>query len=100
MSKPLLSKDQVDLGIQRFLDEDPQARTRVENVSQEVADALGVELSELRSLQAREALGVRAAEQGTEPFEYLLKFTDLTDAERLQVLRERDESLARALGLQ
>ena len=99
MSNELLSKDQIDTAYQRFLEQNPQARARVNEITQQTADALGIYLSELRLVETSKALSDRATALGMDSFEYMLKFAVETDEMRQQILQARDDDIARALGL-
>lgn len=100
MSKPFLSDNQREAGYQRFLEQCPQAQAQVDSVTQAIADALGVELSELRSLEVRKALRDQAVALRIDPFEYLLEFSVPAAVDRQKILLARKESMARALGLE
>lgn len=99
MSKPLLSKEQIETGYDSFLAQHPEASARVKAVSLELADALGSDLGELRRVEAATALGESAASRGIDCFEYLLRFAVDTESEREQIMQARRESIEQAIGL-
>ena len=98
MSNELLTKVQIDMGYQRFLDQDPQAQAQVNKQTQQIADILGADLIELRRIEADKALHERATALGVDSFEYLLQFAVESDEMRQQILQARSDSVARALG--
>ena len=98
MSNELLSREQIEAGYRRFLEEDPQARAQVAEQTQQIADILGVDLTELRRIETAKALHERATALGVDSFEYLLQFAVEDDEIRQQILQARSDNLARALG--
>jgi len=99
MNKSLLSKEQIELGYNRFLAQHPEASTRVKAVTLEHADILGVDLGELRRVEVAQALNESAANRGIDGFEYLLRFAIDTESEREQIMQANRESTDRALRL-
>ncbi|MDC2858683.1 DUF6388 family protein [Delftia sp. DT-2] len=99
MTKPLLSNEQLDVGYQRFLEHDHQARTRVESMTQEVADHLGTTLDEVRRIEIHRAISDRASALGVDEFEYLLGFAVPDAVERGKILQAQRDSISDALGL-
>jgi len=99
MSKPLLSKEQIETGYNRFLAQHPEASVRVKAITLELADALGADLGELRRVEAANALSESAASRGIDGFEYLLRFAVDTESEREQIMQTSRESIERAIGL-
>ena len=99
MSKPLLSKEQIETGYNRFLAQHPEATVRVKAVTLELADILGVDLGELRCVETANALSEAAASRGIDGFEYLLHFAVDTESERGRILQASRESMQWAIGL-
>ena len=99
MSKSALSAEKVAVGYQKFLAENPSAKAEVDAIPLEVAEALGVELSELRLEKTVRLLGQRATELGLEYFEYLLRLSVEDEAERQQIRQAREDAIARCLGI-
>lgn len=100
MSKSALSAEQVAVGYQRFLAENPSAKAEVDAIPLEVAEALGVKLSELRLEKTARLLCQRATELGLEDFEYLLQLSVEDEAERQQIRQARENEIARCLGIE
>lgn len=100
MTKPLLSKQQIAAGHERFLAQYPAARTRVNAVTQDLADAIGGDLAELRYIEVANALSDAAASLGVDSFEFLLRFAVETETERQQILDALRDNMKRALGLE
>lgn len=99
MSEPLLSKETASIGYQKFLSDNPKAKAEVEATTQEVAEILGVELSELRLETTIRLLCQRAAELGLEDFEYLLQLSVQDEVERQRIRQAREKEISRCLGL-
>lgn len=99
MSKAFLSKEQVASGYQKFLAENPSAKAEVDAIPLEVAEAIGVDLPELRLEKTVGLLCQRAAEIGLEDFEYLLCLSVEDETERQQIRQAREDEIARCLGI-
>jgi len=100
MTEPLLSKQQIAAGHERFLAQYPAARARVKAVTQDVADAIGSDLAELRYIEVANALSDVAGSLGVDSFEFLLRFAVETETERQQILDALHDDMKRALGLE
>lgn len=98
MGTALLSIQQIESGYQRFLAQDQQAMAQVEAVTQDIADALGTSLVELRHIETSRVLNARAAAKGIDCFEFLLNFAVLDESERLRIRQIQRAAIARALG--
>ncbi|WP_354687068.1 DUF6388 family protein [Cupriavidus necator] len=99
MNKRLLSDEQIATGYDRFLVAHPNASARVNAVTKAIADALGVDLAELRRIEAAKALSETAAGRGIDGFEFLLQFAVDSEAERAEIIRANREAMERAIGL-
>ncbi|WP_322084709.1 DUF6388 family protein [Burkholderia sp. BCC1972] len=99
MSLSFLSDQQITSGYEQFLSKFPKARARVNEISQEVADMLGVKLDELRQVETAKALDEVAKSHNIDPFEYLLQFAVDNESERNEILRANREAMERAIGL-
>lgn len=99
MTKALLSKEQCDLGYQRFLEQDQQARARVDSMTEQTAVALGMSLDEVRRIEAYRAFSDRASTLGVDQFEYLLEFAVPDAEERRKILQTQKAATSEALGL-
>lgn len=99
MNRPLLSKEQLATGYDRYLRRHSEARARVNAITQEHANSLGVGLEELRRVEVEMALSESAKSLGIDRFEYLLRFAVDTESEREQIRQASRESLERAIGL-
>ncbi|GAB5098159.1 DUF6388 family protein [Caballeronia sp. HLA56] len=99
MSEPLLSKEQVEDGYERFVAQHPDVRARIEALTLEIADALGTDLGELRRVEVAHAMEEFAAREGIESFEYLLRYAISSASERAQILESRRESIERIIGI-
>lgn len=99
MNKRLLSDEQMATGYDRFLAAQPDARARVDAITQTIADALGVDLVELRRVEAAKALRDIADNRGIDTFEFLLQYAIDSDAERVEIMNANREAMERAIGL-
>lgn len=99
MSEQLLSKEQISAGYERYLAQHPDANARVNSITQDLADALGVDLTELRRIEAANALSESAASLDIDGFEFLLRFAVDSESDRQQIIVKRREFMERALGL-
>jgi len=99
MIKPALSAEQVAVGYQRFLAENPSAKAEVDEIPQEEAEALGTTVSELRLVKTAQLLCRRAAELDIEDSEYLLRLSVENEGERQLIRQARKDKSARILGI-
>lgn len=99
MNKAVLSKEQCDVGYQRFLDHDDQARIRVDSMTQDIADNLGMPLDEVRRIETHRAISDKASALGVDQFEYFLGFAVPDAVERAKILQAQKDSISDALGL-
>lgn len=99
MSKPALSAEQVAVGYQRFLAENPSAKAEVDEIPQDEAKALGTTVSDLRLDRTAKLLCRRAAELGIEDFEYLLRLSVEDEEERQRIRQAQKDEIARILGI-
>lgn len=99
MNKRLLTDEQIATGYDRFLAVHREASSRVNAVTQAIADALGVDLSELRRIEAVKALSEAAADRGIDGFEFLLQYAVDSETDREQIIRANREAMKRAVGL-
>jgi hypothetical protein len=99
MSEPLLSKEQVKDGYERFVALHPDVRARIEAITLELASALGKDLGELRRVEVAHAMEEFAAREGVESFEYLLRYAISSASDRLRILESRQKSIERIIGI-
>lgn len=100
MNPQRLSPAQISHGHERFLAQDPIARSKVEELTEAEADFLGMSLTDLRTITVSKALAERASQQGIDSFEYMLLFAIEDAHEREQFLSKRYQDIARAIGLE
>jgi hypothetical protein len=99
MSKKMLSEEQLETAYNRFLAEHPEVSVRVKAITLESADALGVDLRDLRRVEVAKALEEFAASCGLDVFEYLLGYAVETQSERQKIMHSRREAIEQAIGL-
>ncbi|MCS6496800.1 hypothetical protein NX905_21380 [Burkholderia thailandensis] len=98
MNEPLLSPEKVEAGYARFLAANPDAAARVNAVTQGLADALGVDIDDLRRVEAEQALTDAAARVNADRFEYFLHFAVDDASDRNALIAARKKALERAIG--
>lgn len=94
-----LTEQQIALGIARFLKAYPAARREVDDLDETLAQSIGMELEELRKLQALELMGKAASDQGVDATAFMVEFALDTPEERVKFLAELEEAHRRAVGL-
>lgn len=94
-----LSPEQLATGRQRFLDAHPQVKAQVLSVPQAVADALGVELTEIHESDIYKAIAEMAKQAGEEADDYFLRYALDSEEERHKFIQARREEARRILGL-
>lgn len=99
MNQPQLTEQQLANGCRKFLDVHPAVAARIEAINPELANILGVDLSELRRDETMKELQAAAAQSGIDSFEYLLEFAIESDYERERILDARNDAMKKALGL-
>lgn len=95
----MISKEQVVIGHQRFLAENPSAKAEVDAISQDEADALGVTLAQLRFEKTCSLFFQRARNLGIDEFEYQLQLSVDDEDERDKLRQAWKDSIDRAMGL-
>ena len=93
-----LTKTQVATAYARFLDRYPAAKATVQAKSQGEADALGISVDELRSVETERRLYEAARACGEDVTEFLIRFAADSAEERDSLLRELSADRRRALG--
>lgn len=95
-----LSPEQMATGRQRFLEEHPQVKAQVLAVPQAVADALGVELAEIRQSDTDKAIAEKAKQAGEDAHDYFLRYALDSEEERQKFIQARRDQARRAMGLE
>lgn len=94
-----LSPEHLASGRQRFLDAHPQVKAQVLSVPQAVADALGVELTEIHESDTYKAIAEMAKQAGEDADDYFLRYALDSEEERQEFIQARRDQALRAIGL-
>ncbi len=84
---PLLSREQVDVGYERFVEAHPEVRERILAITLELADNLELDVGELRRVEIAHALNEQAFRQGVDEFDLFLQYAVNSAEERKQILQ-------------
>jgi post-segregation antitoxin (ccd killing protein) len=87
----LLTKEQIQFGYQRFLEEHPEVKIQIDLRVRETAIILDIEISDLWHIETANAISQRAYALGIDSFEYLLQFAINNSAHRQHIRQWRDE---------
>ncbi|MEJ5031073.1 hypothetical protein WH303_18125 [Comamonas sp. MYb69] len=93
-----MTKEQIELGYQRFLKHHPHAKTQVKERSEKMADILGIKISDLQHIETANILIEYANFLGIDSFEYLLQFAIGNKEHRKTIIGWRNELLSNAIG--
>lgn len=86
-------------GRERFLAAHPDAQQQVDEMTDGIADALGVPLEELKYVETHKAIQAKAAAAGEDGFEYFLRYVIDDETERQMMIQKSRENAQRAMGL-
>ena len=87
----LLTKEQIQFGYQRFLEEHPEVKIQIDLRVRETAIILDIEISDLWHIETANAISQRAYALGIDSFEYLLQFAIENSAQRQKIYNLRNE---------
>lgn len=94
----LLTREQIKLGYQRFLEHHPLTKDQVNERAQKMADILGIEPSDLLHIETANVLIAQAKVLGIDSFEYLLQFAIENKEHRQTIIQLRNELISQAIS--
>lgn len=94
-----LSNEQFEKGRTRFLAEYPEIKARIDSITQEEAEALGIALMDLRESETMRELCEIAHFKNADSMRLLWRYIADTDAEFAQMIERQDAAVKQALGL-
>ena len=87
----LLTKEQIQFGYQRFLEDHPEVKIQIDLRIRETRSILDIKLTDLLHIETANEISQRAYALGIDSFEYLLQFA-INNCEHRQHIRQwRDE---------
>jgi len=87
----LLTKEQIQFGYQRFLEEHPEVKIQIDLRVRETGIILDIDISDLWHIETANAISQRAYALGIDSFEYLLQFSIENSTQRQKIYKLRDE---------
>lgn len=94
-----LTIEQQTKGRKKFLASHPDVQKNVDEVSEAMANALGVSVEALREETISQGLATAAGVAGVDSFEFLLMFAADSEEEFNSLLEERNNALMKAIGV-